>query len=164
MLLSLSSQEAVGFLIFKLVARDSDIGPNGRIAYLLEPSSGYFRVDMENGLVLTASTFSSSDIGAHRIRCVARDYGSPSPQETAVEVNIFIVDRPPKGVKNLRRSASENFIIMIILGVFAGILICVLAVAIALVLLRRRTDTQSVCLRREFENQSLKFEFEKKDE
>lgn len=87
---NLSSYARPGQDLVKVVAMDSDEGPNADIVYSLSGSESRFRINPRTGVVSVASSFpldTGSDI--FRVNVVATDKGNPPRSSTGlVEIRV----------------------------------------------------------------------------
>ena len=84
--------------VLRIQAHDVDTGDGGKVMYYIKPSSPYFTIDRDTGVIRTTQTFDRETEGQERfsITCVARNKGD-SPHDRAVSVEIIVVDDNDNG-------------------------------------------------------------------
>lgn len=78
-------------IIGQVHAYDSDQGTNGQITYTIVPSSVYFQITPNDGIISTNTSFDYERKRVYRFKVRARDHGQPS-LESFVDVQINIVN------------------------------------------------------------------------
>lgn len=84
--------------VLRVHAHDVDTGDGGKVTYFIDPSSPYFTIDRDTGVIRTTQTFDRENKDQERflITCVARNKGN-SPHERKVGVEIIVVDDNDNG-------------------------------------------------------------------
>ena len=81
----------IGTQLTKVLATDSDIGPNGQVFYQLDQSVGLLKIDENTGLITTAGNFDFENQTRLEFSVVASDRGTP-PNSATVSVTVNILD------------------------------------------------------------------------
>ena len=87
-------------VVLRIQAHDVDTGDGGKVTYSIDPSSPYFTINSNTGVIRTTQLFDreAKDQEQFLITCVARDNGA-SPNRRGVSVEIIVVDDNDNGPK-----------------------------------------------------------------
>ena len=79
--------------VLRIQAHDVDTGQGGEVTYSIDPSSDYFTINRDTGVIRTTKTFDRESVSQEdlTLTCVARNKGS-NPLERKVTVKIIVVD------------------------------------------------------------------------
>ncbi|XP_026577443.1 protocadherin-16 [Pseudonaja textilis] len=76
--------QPTGFLVLQVVARDRDMGENGRVSYLLRAGNpdGQFHLNPSTGALSIVRALDREEVSQHNLTVVATDHGSPRHSTT----------------------------------------------------------------------------------
>ena len=88
---SIREDAKIGTLVCNITATDLDSGENGRIAYSLINSDGYFGINTVNGEIRTLRKLDSERRVKHELLVMAKDHGAPIRSSTT-QLTIAVID------------------------------------------------------------------------
>ncbi|XP_060119777.1 protocadherin-16 [Heteronotia binoei] len=109
----LPEDQPTGFLVLQVLARDSDLGENGRLSYTLRAGNadGRFHLNPGTGALTTVRTLDREEVSQHHLTIVATDHGSPRRSATqllTVHVRDVNDEEPVFPRKHYEASVAEN--------------------------------------------------------
>ncbi|XP_015274464.1 PREDICTED: protocadherin-16 [Gekko japonicus] len=89
----LPEDQPTGFLALQVLARDSDLGENGRVSYALRAGNadGRFHLNPSTGALTTVRTLDREEVSQHNLTVVATDHGSPRRSATQL-LTVHVLD------------------------------------------------------------------------
>nr|XP_034970866.1 protocadherin-16 [Zootoca vivipara]XP_034970867.1 protocadherin-16 [Zootoca vivipara] len=111
--IDIPEDQPVGFLVLQVVARDRDLGENGRVSYALRAGNldGRFHLNPNTGALSIVRTLDREEVSQHNLTVVATDHGSPRRSATQLlHVHVLDVnDQAPAFERNsYEASVAEN--------------------------------------------------------
>uniref|UniRef100_A0A8D2L4T7 Protocadherin-16 n=1 Tax=Varanus komodoensis TaxID=61221 RepID=A0A8D2L4T7_VARKO len=105
--------QPTGFLVLQVVARDRDLGENGRVGYTLRAGNaeGQFHLNPSTGALSIMRALDREDASQHNLTVVATDHGSPRRSATqllAVHVLDVNDEVPAFEQSHYEASVAEN--------------------------------------------------------
>uniref|UniRef100_A0ACB8FH05 Uncharacterized protein n=1 Tax=Sphaerodactylus townsendi TaxID=933632 RepID=A0ACB8FH05_9SAUR len=105
--------QPTGFLVLQVLARDGDLGENGRVSYTLRAgnSDGRFHLNPTTGALSIVRSLDREEVSQHNLTVVATDHGSPRRSATQLlTVRVLDVnDETPTFQRNhYEASVAEN--------------------------------------------------------
>ncbi|XP_070605431.1 protocadherin-16 [Erythrolamprus reginae] len=85
--------QPTGFLVLQVVARDRDMGENGRVSYLLRAGNpdGQFHLNPSTGALSIVRALDREEVSQHNLTVVATDHGSPRHTTTQL-LSVQVLD------------------------------------------------------------------------
>ncbi|KAL8191488.1 UNVERIFIED_CONTAM: hypothetical protein K2H54_073910, partial [Gekko kuhli] len=89
----LPEDQPTGFLALQVLARDSDLGENGRVSYALRAGNtdGRFHLNPGTGALTTVRALDREEVSQHNLTVVATDHGSPRRSATQL-LTVHVLD------------------------------------------------------------------------
>ncbi|XP_053163649.1 protocadherin-16 [Hemicordylus capensis] len=120
--------QPTGFLLLQVVARDHDLGENGRVSYLLRAGNadGRFHLNPSTGALSIVRALDREEVAQHNLTVLASDHGSPRRSATqlllvhVLDVNdeapaferssyeVSLAENLPPGVSVLQLRATDH--------------------------------------------------------
>ncbi|XP_067322476.1 LOW QUALITY PROTEIN: protocadherin-16 [Anolis sagrei] len=85
--------QPTGFLVLQVVARDRDLGENGRVSYALRAGNakGRFHLNPGTGVLSIVRPLDREEVSQHNLTVVATDHGSPRRSATQL-LSVHVLD------------------------------------------------------------------------
>ncbi|XP_042316175.1 protocadherin-16 [Sceloporus undulatus] len=110
---NIPEDQPTGFLVLQVVARDHDLGENGRVSYALRAGNakGRFHLNPSTGVLSIVRPLDREEVSQHNLTVVAMDHGSPRRSATQL-LSVHVLDvndeTPTFEKSSYEASVAEN--------------------------------------------------------
>ncbi|KAH0625313.1 hypothetical protein JD844_033822 [Phrynosoma platyrhinos] len=90
---NIPEDQPTGFLVLQVVARDRDLGENGRVSYALRAGNakGWYHLNPSTGVLSIVRPLDREEVSHHNLTVVAMDHGSPRRSATQL-LSVHVLD------------------------------------------------------------------------